>query len=195
MTTTPLCISADSHVVESAEFFKPLAKRFGNRAPRVVVADPARGPQLDLGNGQLGLGISGFFMANVDFTTPEAQELRKKGYELARPGVYNVRERLKDQDLDGVDAEVLYPSVLFNVYQVNDLEILKATFAAYNDWTADYCKEAPDRLFPLACLQLYDLDDAIAEMERAKKLGHVGVCIPATAPPDRPYSDRWYDKF
>jgi predicted TIM-barrel fold metal-dependent hydrolase len=65
----------------------------------------------------------------------------------------------------------------------------------YNDWTANYCSEAPDRLFPLACLQLYDLDAAIAEMERAKNLGHVGVCIPATAPPDRLYSDPWYDKF
>jgi len=85
--------------------------------------------------------------------------------------------------------------VLFNVYQIKNLEIIKATFAAYNDWTADYCKEAPDRLFPLACLQLYDLPDAIAEMERAKKLGHVGVCIPATAPSNRLYSDRWYDKF
>jgi len=162
MTTKQLCISADSHVVESAEFFKPLAKRFGDQAPRVVVADPDRGPQLNLGNGQLGLGISGFFMANVDFTTPEALELRKQGYALARPGVYDISERLKDQDMDGVDAEVLYPSVLFNVYQIKDLEILKATFAAYNDWTADYCKEAPDRLFPLACLQLYDLDEAIA---------------------------------
>jgi predicted TIM-barrel fold metal-dependent hydrolase len=195
MATKPLCISADSHVVESPEFFKPLEKRFGAQAPRVVVADPERGPQLDLGNGQLGLSIAGFFMANVDFTTPEARDLLKKGYELARPGVYDVGERLKDQDLDGVDAEVLYPSVLFNVYQIKNLEILKATFAAYNDWTAEYCQEAPDRLFPLACLQLYDLDDAIAEMERAKKLGHVGVCIPATAPPERLYADPWYDKF
>jgi uncharacterized protein len=195
MATKQLCISADSHVVESADFFKPLVKRFGDQAPRVVIADPDRGPQLALGNGQLGLGISGFFMANVDFTTPEALELRKKGYDLARPGVYDVNERLKDQDLDGLDAEVLYPSVLFNVYQIKNLEIIKAAFAAYNDWTADYCQEAPDRLFPLACLQLYDLDDAIAEMERAKKLGHVGVCIPATAPVDRLYSDRWYDRF
>jgi hypothetical protein len=29
MTTKQLCISADSHVVESAEFFKQLQKRFG----------------------------------------------------------------------------------------------------------------------------------------------------------------------
>ena len=42
----PLCISADSHIVESAEFFEPLAKQFGDVAPRMVIADPARGPQL-----------------------------------------------------------------------------------------------------------------------------------------------------
>jgi hypothetical protein len=60
MATKQLCISADSHVVESADFFKPLVKRFGDQAPRVVIADPDRGPQLSLGNGQLGLGISGF---------------------------------------------------------------------------------------------------------------------------------------
>ena len=112
MPAKQLCISADSHVVESAEFFEPLVKRFGDEAPRVVVADPERGPQLALGDGQLGLGISGFFMANVDFTTPEALELRKKGYELARPGVYDVSERLKDQDIDGIDAEVLYLSLI-----------------------------------------------------------------------------------
>ena len=69
-----LCISADSHVVESAEFFEPLGKLFGDKAPRIVTVDPARGPQLDLGNGKLGLGLSGFFMQNVDFTTPEALE-------------------------------------------------------------------------------------------------------------------------
>ena len=86
MPIKQLCISADSHVVESAEFFEPLVKRFGDEAPRVVVADPERGPQLALGDGQLGLGISGFFMANVDFTTPEALELRKKGLRIGASG-------------------------------------------------------------------------------------------------------------
>ena len=190
-----LCISADSHVVESAEFFKPLEKLFGDKAPRIVTADPARGPQLDLGNGKLGIGLSGFFMQNVDFTTPEAQEMRRLGYDLARPGCYDVKERLKDQELDGIDAEVIYPSVTFNVYQIENLDIVKATFSLYNDWVADYCKEAPGRLFPLASVQLFDLDEAVQEMERSKKLGHVGVSISATAPPDRLYSDPYYDQF
>ena len=190
-----LCISSDSHVVESAEFFHPLEKMFGDKAPKMVTVDPNRGPQLSLGNGKLGIGLSGFFMQNVDFTTPEAMEMRKLGYELARPGCYDVAERLKDQELDGINAEVIYPSVIFNVYQVEDLDIVKASFSLYNDWVADYCKGAPDRLFPLASIQLFDLDEAIKEMERSKKLGHVGVSVAATAPPDKLYSDPYYNQF
>jgi predicted TIM-barrel fold metal-dependent hydrolase len=190
-----LCISSDSHVVESAEFFHPLEKMFGDKAPKMVTVDPNRGPQLSLGNGKLGIGLSGFFMQNVDFTTPEAMEMRKLGYELARPGCYDVAERLKDQELDGINAEVIYPSVIFNVYQVEDLDIVKASFSLYNDWVADYCKGAPDRLFPLASIQLFDLDEAIQEMERSKKLGHVGVSVAATAPPDKLYSDPYYNQF
>ena len=35
-TTRPLCISADSHVVEPPELFEPLVKRFGDEAPHIV---------------------------------------------------------------------------------------------------------------------------------------------------------------
>ncbi len=190
-----LCISADSHVVEPPEMFAPLEQMFGDRGPRVVTLDPAQGPQLDLRNGTRGFAIAGFLQQNVDFFSPESRDMARLGYELARPGCYNIAARLREQDEDGIDAEVLYPSVLFHVYQLKDLDILKAAFGLYNDWVADYSSGAPDRLFPLAAIQLYDLDAAIAEMRRCKDLGHVGVCIPATAPPDRLYADRWYDPF
>lgn len=188
-------VSADSHVVEAPELFEPLLKRFGDKAPRIRVVDPDRGPQLDLGNGQLGLAIGGFFLANVDWKDPSTRDLIRRGYDLARPGVYDVKARLEDQATDGIDGEVLYPSVMFNLYQLDDLAILQASFQAYNDWAAEYAAQAPDRLFPLACIQLYDLDEAIAEMARAKALGHVGICVAATAPPDRRYNDPWYDPF
>ena len=190
-----LCISGDSHIVEPAEFFEPLIKVYGDKAPHMAIADPAMGPQMHMGNGKIGLPAAGFLQQNVDYTSPKAKEDMKRGYDLALPGCYNVAERLKEQDQDGIDAEVLYPSLLFNVYQVEDLDILKATFNLYNDWITDYCSPAPDRLFALGALQMYDLDQAITEMERCKSMGHVGVCIPATAPPDHLYIDPWYDKF
>ena len=195
MPDTLLCISADSHVVEPAEFFAPLADMFGDKAPRVVIPDPALGPKLDLGNGKLGISISGLLQQNIDFTSDEGRDSLRLGYELARPGCYDTSERLKDQDIDGLDAEVLYPSVLFNVYQIEDLDIVKATFKLYNDWVGNYCKEQPARLFPLGTVQLFDLDEAIKEMERCKAIGHVGISIAATAPPDHLYTDHWYDKF
>ena len=194
MTTKTQCISADSHVVEPPELFAPLQARFGERAPRVQDYEDW-GPTLNLGNGKRGIAIGNFLLANADFTSPQALIDRKRGYELARPGLYDIKARLEDQALDGVDAEVLYPSVLFHVYQIEDTEIVKATFSSYNDWLHDYCSEAPDRLFPLACVQLRDLDAAIAELERAKRMGFVGASIPCTATTEHPYTDPWYDKF
>jgi predicted TIM-barrel fold metal-dependent hydrolase len=190
-----ICISADSHVVEPAEFFEPLVRMFGEEAPHILTPNPDESPRLYLGDGKFGLPVAGFLQQDVDFTSPQARESMKLGYKLARLGCYDTTERMKDQDLDGIDAEVLYPSMLFNVYQVPNLDIVKAAFSLYNDWIADYCRPQPDRLFALGSLQLFDLDQAIAELERCKQMGHVGVCIPATAPPDHLYCDPWYDRF
>ena len=190
-----LCISADSHIVEPAEFFDPLIKKYGDRAPHMAISNPEMGPQMHLGNGKIGLPAAGFLQQNVDFTSPEARADMKRGYDLALPGCYDVAERIKEQEQDGIDAEVLYPSLLFNVYQVEDLNIVKDTFSVFNDWITDYVSPAPDRLFALGAVQLWDLDQAIEEMERCKAMGHVGICVPITAPPDHLYVDTWYDKF
>ncbi|HEX8969126.1 MAG TPA: amidohydrolase family protein, partial [Chloroflexota bacterium] len=188
-----LCISADSHVVEPAEMFAPLQKRLGNRAPRIVRTE--MGDQLDRGDGTLGLPIGGFLIAGMDLASDETRAQTRRGYAIARPGVYDIGERLKDQQRDGVAAEVVYPSVLFDVYQVEDTSVVEATFQAYNDWLQAYVRPAPGRLFGLGAIQLRDLDAAIDEMHRVKELGFVGACIPCTAPPERPFSDRFYDPF
>jgi len=189
-----LCISADSHVVEPPELFRPLEARFGERAPRIGFNQQS-GHQLNLGNGRLGLPIGGFLTAGMDIYADDTRAQVRRGYEIARPGVYDIAARLADQDRDGVAAEVLYPSVIFNVYQLEDTEVVHACFVAYNDWLRDYVSQAPDRLFGLGSIQLRDIDAGIAEMERVKKLGFVGLCIPATAPPDKPYGDPYYDRF
>jgi hypothetical protein len=146
MTSRRLCISADSHVVEPPEVFAPLERRFGDRAPRIVFNDQ-NGHQLDLRNGTLGLPIGAFLVGGMDVGSPATRQLQKQGYAIARRGVYDVKERLRDQDRDGVSAEVLYPSVLFNVYQLEDNEIVKAAFEEYNNWLADYVAQGEGRLF------------------------------------------------
>ena len=74
-----LCISGDSHIVEPPEFFEPLIKVYGDKAPHMAIADPAMGPQMHMGNGKIGLPAAGFLQQNVDYTRPKAKEDRKRG--------------------------------------------------------------------------------------------------------------------
>ncbi|MCH6584634.1 MAG: hypothetical protein IH810_02135, partial [Proteobacteria bacterium] len=47
------------------------------------------------------------------------QELMQTGYEAARPSGWDPVERLKDQELDGIDAEVLYPSLGMTLFAMS----------------------------------------------------------------------------
>jgi predicted TIM-barrel fold metal-dependent hydrolase len=199
VATKPLCVSGDSHVVEPPEVFAGLVERFGENAPHVrwhpdggevLVIDGKVPPAI------AGIARRGIAGAPADYMNdPETVARIKRGYAGMRPGVMDPTERLKDQDLDGIDAEVVYPSLMFGIYTIEDKRIVEATFRNYNDWIANYCGQQPHRLFPLACIPLYDVDLAIEELERAAKLGHRGACIPCVPPDDKPYSDRYYDRF
>ena len=194
MATQKLCISSDSHIVEPHEVFAGLDKRFGDRAPRIEYVED-RGDTLNLGNGNYGFSVGRCLIAGNFQGNPATMEMAKRGFEIARPGVLDPKARLEEQQIDGIDAEVLFPSLFFHIYSVEDMEIVDAAFANYNDWLTNYARELPGRLFPLSLVHLSDLDFAIAEMQRAAKMGCIGTCIPCTAPPDRPYSDPYYDRF
>src|SRR5262249_18803120 len=66
------------------------------------------------------------------------------------PGTGPAEQRLKEQDIDGIDAEVLFPGQASGPYfwrYIRDDEAYKACVRAYNDFLAeDYCSVAPDRL-------------------------------------------------
>ena len=196
MAAQKLCISADSHVVETPEIFQGLEARFGDQAPNIIhhpeygdiLQIPGQPLRPNFGVGRL--GIAGHFAND-----PDTIKMIHEGYAGMRPGVLDPVLRIKDQELDGIDAEVLYPSVLFAIYRIPNPEVVAAVFHNYNDWLWNYCSQVPDRLFPLACIPLQDVDAGIAELERAAKMGHRGGCIPCVPPADRPYSDPSYDRF
>src|SRR5581483_6699779 len=90
-------------------------------------------------------------------------------------GGYDPLERLKDMDLDGVDAEVLFGTVGGGYLNQTDDSALKlALVQAYNDWLADFCATAPERLIGLAELPYWDLELTLAEAKRAQAKGLKG---------------------
>jgi hypothetical protein len=51
-----------------------------------------------------------------------------------------------------------------------DPDVAYALARAYNDWTADFCKAAPERLFATAILPLQNMDFALDELQRVVRI-------------------------
>jgi predicted TIM-barrel fold metal-dependent hydrolase len=127
---------------------------------------------------------------------PEERETyRRAGFSVARPGGWDPVVRMGDMKTDGVAAEVLYPSLGLGLYCIKDAAFQEALFRTYNDWIIDYCQKVPDRLYGVALISMYDVDHAIAEMERCKKAGIVGTMIWQVPDPNLPFTAEHYERF
>ena len=74
-------------------------------------------------------------------------------YETIRASCFDGQARLEDMDVDGVDAEFLYPSqrTMWSFMAHPDEEFHVAGVRAYNDWLFDeFCAHDPERLIALA---------------------------------------------
>ena len=96
------------------------------------------------------------------------------------PGTGSPEQRLREQDQDGVDAEILFTHpVYMNSWRgITDDEPYKAMIRAYNGWLAEeYCPYAADRLVAMGLIPDTGIEDAIAEMDYCAQLGLKGVCL------------------
>jgi uncharacterized protein len=94
-------------------------------------------------------------------------------YEDGKRGIRRLTEpslRIKDQDLDGVQGEVLY-GILGATGRMNDPEATVEVMRIYNEWLADFCATHPERFAGLASIPNHPLEAAIAEVERVAKRG------------------------
>ena len=94
----------------------------------------------------------------------------KKG--IQRPSDPHLR--LKEMEMDGVDAEVIY-GILGSASRMKDPEAAIVMFRVYNDWLKGFCSHYPDRQIGLACLPYGDIDAAVEEIYRCAKMGLKGL--------------------
>src|SRR5215469_2533454 len=94
-------------------------------------------------------------------------------YEDGKNGIRRMTEpelRIKDQERDGVQAEVLY-GILGASMRINDDEAAREMLRIYNEWLAGFCRKHPDRYASLACIPSHDINAAVDEVERVAKTG------------------------
>ena len=102
------------------------------------------------------------------------EDIKWKGYtyDTVRKGCWEGKARLEDMDIDGVDAEFIYPSqrTMFSFMGNPDREFHRAGVRAYNDYMAqEFCAADPERLFFLAQMPNLGVEEAIAEMRAARR--------------------------
>ena len=86
-------------------------------------------------------------------------------------GASDPQARLNDMDAMGVDQTFLYPTWFAEgFFLVRDPDVAYALSRAYNDWVADFCKAAPQRLFAAAILPLQNMDFALEELQRVARI-------------------------
>jgi predicted TIM-barrel fold metal-dependent hydrolase len=182
-------ISADSHVREPGDLWlNYIDPAFRERAPRLVSAEDGDYWVCD--------GRPPFpVRANNPPGAPPTRKSAVGRYADNLPGGWDPQARVADMARDGVDAEVIYPTVSMDFYQLADLPYAYACFRAYNRWLADYCRTHPDRLKGIGATSVDDLDAALYDLRQIRELGLVGVGIGIRVAEDRDYDDPRYDRF
>lgn len=168
-------ISGDSHMEISPERW----------TPRVPAAWRERAPKLvKLSSGGDGWIIESRtpYVLGLAVTGKPYQEHRLNGitYE-GSPGAGSPEQRVREQDTDGIDAEVIFTSVVNpRMWRALPDDGYKALVRSYNEFLGEeYCAAAPDRLLAMGVIPTTGVDDAIGELEYCKRMGLKGVSLAA----------------
>jgi predicted TIM-barrel fold metal-dependent hydrolase len=185
-------ISADSHITEPPSLYKDrVPKKFVDSAPRlvrteqggdVVIVDGMPDPfPITLASGA---GLRGQALA----------ERANTPFDQCFAGGWDSKQRLLDQDLDGIYGEVIYPSLGMYLCNHPDVAYKTAMFDAYNEWLAEYCSLNTSRLIGLGQTAIETPEQGIKDLEQIKKMGLKGVMMPGY-PTLEDYDSPIYDDF
>jgi predicted TIM-barrel fold metal-dependent hydrolase len=110
-------------------------------------------------------------------------------------GTGSPEQRLREQDQDGIEAEILFSQISFVLRQAKDDDLYLELVRAYNEFLAEeYMAVAPDRLICMGTIPVTGVEDAMRELEHCAKLGLRGVKLDRF-PSGRGYPTAEDDKF
>jgi predicted TIM-barrel fold metal-dependent hydrolase len=192
---TLLAISADSHITEPGDcYVDRIDPKYRDRAP-VALTDDTMGAVMSIDNGRSRVPYG--MVAAAGRPAHKISPWEFVPWEELHPGGWDPKARLLEQDLDGVAAEVIYPSVGMLLCNHPDVDYKKACFDAYNLWITEFQSESPERLIGLGQTVLRSVEEGIADLESIKAMGLRGVMMPGVAGchDDGDYDDPRWDPF
>ena len=164
-------LDTDSHQMEPPNIWTDyIDTQYRDKAPRVG----------DIGGGKQGMLVEdqavtkqtgSYPMDSKEFHAASVKAMKR--FKTTRDSGFSAEARIHDMDKEGVDAQVLYPTVGGQILgkPFKDTELLAAVCRAYNDWSLEYCGIAPDRLCMASMLPIQDPVLAIEEAQRTAQKG------------------------
>jgi len=185
-------ISADSHITEPANtYIDFIDAKYRDVAPKLVRTEKAGDVfVIDGMKKPVPMGL-------VAAAGKPVEEIRITGvlFEDIHRGGWDPDARLADQVRDGVEAEILYPTVGMVLCNHEDPDYKQACFEAYNRWITQYCSKHPTRLLGVGQTAMRTPKDGIRDMEEIKRLGLRGVMMPGNPAGTEDYDSPIYDDF
>jgi predicted TIM-barrel fold metal-dependent hydrolase len=170
-------VDADTHLTEPHDLWSSRApKGWEDRVPQVREVD---GRSMWTVDGDVLGNAIGAAVIEPDGTKMFGTGFMKLGIDEVHAGASQVGPRLAMMDALGIHAQIVYPNVVgfggqrFAGVVDPELKVMCATI--YNDAMAEIQEESGQRMFPMALMPWWDVDAAVAEVERAHSLGLRGV--------------------
>ena len=161
-------ISADSHINEPPDLWRDrVPAQYRERVPRIDHFERGDAWVMEGALDEINFGT------NCCAGLPAEQRSPWIRWEEVRAGGYDPKARIMEQDQDGVDAEILYPTPRVGnqvVWHVSDPDFHLACIRAYNDWLSEYASHDPERLWAVALMPNIGTDVAIEELHRSLAL-------------------------
>jgi len=167
-----ILVSVDDHVVEPATMFdQHLPAPYKDKAPRVVRKKDGSDVWVFQGEQIPNIGLNAVVGRPL-----EEYGMEPTSFEQLRPGTYNIHERIRDMNVNGMLASMCFPSfpglcgALF--FRQVDKQLAYVILRAYNDWHNDeWCATYPGRFIPLGLLPFWDPQLMADEVRRLAKKG------------------------
>jgi len=172
-----ILVSVDDHIVEPPTVFENhVPKKWADRAPRMLFDPKTR---LQTWSWEGGASATPFICAVVTLPNDEW------GYDPStiaemRPGCWDVDQRVRDMDANGVLASMCFPSFagMAGTFfaDCDDKELAYVSLQAYNDWHIDeWAGSHPGRFIPLPLSAVWDPQLAAKEVRRVARKGATAI--------------------
>lgn len=167
-------VSVDDHVVEPPDVFEGrLPEKYADRAPKLIRKESG----IDVWSFE-GAELPNIGLNAVAGRPPEEYAMDPTSFDEMRSGCYDVHDRVKDMNANGVLGSMCFPSFpqfcgqLFARTAQHDADLAEHLVRAYNDWHIEsWCGAYPGRFIPLAIPMMWDVEKMAAEVRRVAEKG------------------------